>query len=138
MNILFVCHANVGRSQVAQVYFDKLSRHISDSAGIAVDELIAKHHLRGRKLKDVTNRAAEYIRECIRNACGVDIAEKERQQLTPAIVDAADLIVVIAEKAPSCGVSLHVRDLPLYDYREALRPPTRFLPIEEEEYEEEG
>jgi protein-tyrosine-phosphatase len=98
MNILFVCHANVGRSQVAQVYFDKLSRHIPDSAGIAVDELIAKHHLRGRKLKDVTNRAAEYIRECIRNEFGVDIAEKERQQLTPAIVDAADLIVVIAEK----------------------------------------
>ena len=75
MNILFVCHANVGRSQVAQVYFDKLSRHISDSAGIAVDELIAKHNLRGRKLKDVTNRAAEYIRECIRNEFGVDIAE---------------------------------------------------------------
>jgi hypothetical protein len=26
----------------------------------------------------------------------------------------------------------------VYDYRGALRPPTRFLPIEEEEYEEEG
>jgi protein-tyrosine-phosphatase len=98
MNILFVCHANVGRSQVAQVYFDQLSRHISNSAGIAVDELIAKRHLRGRKLKDVPSRAAEYIRECIRNAFGVDIAEKERQQLTPAMVDEADLVVVIAEK----------------------------------------
>jgi hypothetical protein len=29
-------------------------------------------------------------------------------------------------------------DLPVYDFREALRPPTRLLPIEEEEYEEEG
>ncbi len=48
MKILFVCHANVGRSQVAQVYFDKLSRHTSDSAGIAVDELIARLNLRGR------------------------------------------------------------------------------------------
>jgi protein-tyrosine-phosphatase len=63
-----------------------------------VDELLAKRHLRGRKLKDVTSRAAEYIRECIRKECGVDIAEKERQQLTPAMVDEADLIVVIAEK----------------------------------------
>ena len=98
MKILFVCHANVGRSQVAQVYFDKLSRHTSDSAGIAVDELIARLNLRGRKLKDVTNQAAEYIRECIRNEFGVDIADKERQQLTPAMVDEADLIVVIAEK----------------------------------------
>jgi protein-tyrosine-phosphatase len=100
MNILFVCRANVGRSQVAQVCFNKLSRHTADSAGIAVDELIAKQHLRGRTLKDVTSisRAAEYNLECIRHAFGVDIADKERQQLTPQMVDAADLVVVIAEK----------------------------------------
>src|SRR4029450_9847028 len=42
MKILFVCYANVGRSQVAQAYFTKLSRHASDSAGIAVDELIVQ------------------------------------------------------------------------------------------------
>jgi protein-tyrosine-phosphatase len=100
MKILFVCRANVGRSQVAQVCFNKLSRHTADSAGIAVDELIVKLHLRGRTLKDVTSisRAAEYNLECIKNGLGVDIADKERQQLTPAIVDAADLIVVIAAK----------------------------------------
>jgi len=44
----------------------------------------------------------------------------------------------VEEKGLGCGIPLHVRDLPVYDYREALRPPTRFLPIEEEEYEEEG
>jgi protein-tyrosine-phosphatase len=65
-----------------------------------VDESIAQRHLRGRKLKDVTSlsRAAAYILECIRNEFGVDIADKERQQLTPAMVDAADVVVVIAEK----------------------------------------
>ena len=100
MNMLCVCRANVGRSQVAQVCFNQLSRHTADSAGIAVDELIVKLHLRGRKLQDVTSisRAAEYNLECIRNAFGMDIADKERQQLTPAMVDAADLIVVIAAK----------------------------------------
>ena len=100
MKILFVCRANVGRSQVAQVCFNKLSRHTSESAGIAVDELMVKLHLRGRKLKDVTSisRAAEYNLECIRNELGVDIADKERQQLTPQMVDEADLVVVIAEK----------------------------------------
>jgi hypothetical protein len=46
--------------------------------------------------------------------------------------------VVVDEKAVGCVNHLHVRDFPLYDYREALRPPTRFLPLEEEEYEEEG
>ena len=33
---------------------------------------------------------------------------------------------------------LHVRDLPVFDYREALRPSTRLGPPEEEEFEEEG
>jgi hypothetical protein len=46
--------------------------------------------------------------------------------------------VVVDTKGSMCAVSLHVRDLPIYDYREALRPPTRLLAIEEEEYEEEG
>jgi hypothetical protein len=46
--------------------------------------------------------------------------------------------VVVDEKSPGCVISLHVRDLPMYDFREALRPPTRLLPMEEEEYEEEG
>ncbi|HEY9466814.1 MAG TPA: hypothetical protein VIR54_27150 [Vicinamibacterales bacterium] len=48
------------------------------------------------------------------------------------------MTVVVEDKAPGCVMPLHVRNLPIYDYREALRPPTRFLPIEEEEYEEEG
>ena len=53
-------------------------------------------------------------------------------------VEGSPITVVVDEKSPTCAISLHVRDLPIYDYREALRPPTRFLPMEEEEYEEEG
>ena len=44
--------------------------------------------------------------------------------------------VVVVEKAATCPLMIHVRDLPLYDYREALRPATRPLPPNEEEYEE--
>ena len=53
-------------------------------------------------------------------------------------VEGSPVTVVVDTKGPTCALSLHVRDLPIYDYREALRPPTRFLAIEEEEYEEEG
>jgi hypothetical protein len=66
-----------------------------------------------------------------RLACGCRITFRQG-------VEGSPVTVVIAEKSAGCGISLHVRDLPLYDYREALRPPTRFLPLEEEEYEEEG
>ena len=66
-----------------------------------------------------------------RLACGCRVAFREGTEGSP-------VTVVVDEKGIACTMALHVRDLPVYDYREALRPPTRFLPIEEEEYEEEG
>ena len=66
-----------------------------------------------------------------RLACGCRLAFR-------AGVEGSPVTVVVDEKGGGCGISLHVRDLPVYDFREALRPPTRLLPLEEEEYEEEG
>ena len=66
-----------------------------------------------------------------RLACGCRLAFR-------AGVEGSPVTVVVDEKSAACGIPLHVRDLPVYDFREALRPPTRLLPLEEEEYEEEG
>ena len=96
MKVLFVCSANAGRSQVARACFDQLSQHDSDSAGIAVDRINAKRNLSSMKLKDflADDRPVEYIRK----AFGVDISDRERQQLTPEMVDAADQVILIVEK----------------------------------------
>jgi len=53
-------------------------------------------------------------------------------------VEGSPVTFVVDEKAATCPISLHVRDLPIYDYRESLRPSTRLGPPEEEEFEEEG
>ena len=66
-----------------------------------------------------------------RLACGCRVAFREG-------VEGSPVTVVIDQKSPGCGVGLHVRDVPLYDHREALRPSTRLGPAGEEEYEEEG
>ena len=66
-----------------------------------------------------------------RLACGCRLAFREG-------VEGSPVTVVIDEKAAGFVIPLHVLHLPVYDFREALRPPTRFLPLEEEEYEEEG
>lgn len=66
-----------------------------------------------------------------RLACGCRLAFRDG-------VEGSPVTIVVDKKGLGCVISLHVRDFPLYDYREALRPPTRFLPIEEEEFEEEG
>ena len=74
MRVLFVCNANAGRSQVAQVYFDQLSPHESSGVGMAVDEITARLNLPSNKLKDLAKRPLEYIQR----EFGVDISERER------------------------------------------------------------
>ena len=64
-----------------------------------------------------------------RLACGCRLTFREG-------VEGSPVAVVVEEKSPGGVIPLHVQNLPIYDYREALRPPTRFLPMEEEGYEE--
>jgi hypothetical protein len=66
-----------------------------------------------------------------RLACGCRLAFREG-------VEGSPVTVIVAQKSSTCAIPLHVRDLPIYDFREALRPSTRLGPPEEEEYEEEG
>ena len=66
-----------------------------------------------------------------RLACGCRIGFREG-------VEGSPVTVVVEEKACGCASPLHVRELPIYDHREALRAPTRLLPAEEGEFEEEG
>ena len=96
MNVLFVCQANIGRSQVAQACFDQLSSHESSGAGMAVDKITANGNWASKKIKDVPNpRSLEYIKR----EFGLDISDRERRQLTPEMMDEADLVVVINDKA---------------------------------------
>jgi hypothetical protein len=53
-------------------------------------------------------------------------------------VEGSPVTVIVEQKSPGCPSTLHVTGFPLYDHREALRPPTRLGPPAEEEYEEEG
>lgn len=95
MKVLFICYANVGRSQVAEAWFKMLSPHECESAGIAVNDRIAAMKLSSRKLKDNPNQSSV---QYIRRELGVDIGEKERRQLVPDMIETADVVVVIAEK----------------------------------------
>ena len=93
MKVLFVCKANVGRSQVAQVRFEQLSKHESYCAGIGVAEQVALRP--SSKLKDIPNiRAVEYVKTKL----GVDLSERDRRQLTPGMIDEMDLAILIHDR----------------------------------------
>ena len=90
MNILFVCRGNVGRSQMAEIIFNNLSKeHHSTSAGTVVE----RHE--GEKIKNI-DLSAQYVIDCMKEK-GFDISEKVRKQLTKNMVDKADKIIVMAE-----------------------------------------
>ncbi len=94
MKVLFVCKANVGRSQVAQVRFEQLSKHESYCAGIGVAESVSQRP--SSKMKDIRNlRPVEYIKTRL----GVDLSKRERLQLTPEMIDDIDLAIMIHDKA---------------------------------------
>jgi hypothetical protein len=53
-----------------------------------------------------------------RLGCGCTVAFR-------AGVEGSPVTVVLARKAETCPISIHVGGLPLFDHREALRPATR-------------
>jgi hypothetical protein len=53
--------------------------------------------------------------------CGCRLAFREG-------VEGSPVTVVLAEKAATCTLAIHVAGLPVFDRREALRPSTRHLP----------
>ena len=85
MKVLFICRANVGRSQMATAFFNKLSTkhhavgagtHVGDNEGLLLQELVIK---------------------CMAEL-GYDLSKETRKQLTPQIAHEADKIVFMNEK----------------------------------------
>jgi hypothetical protein len=66
-----------------------------------------------------------------RLSCGCRLAFRDGTPGSP-------VLVMLEAKAAGCVNLRHVSGLPLYDYREALRPSTRLGSFGEEEFEEEG
>ena len=92
MKVLFVCNANVGRSQVAEALFNQLSSEPAISAGTVADVIVERTKPASRRLKDGGSSAITYM-----NEQGVDISENLRAQLTPEMVQEADKVVVMAD-----------------------------------------
>ena len=65
-----------------------------------------------------------------RLACGCRLSFKDGSAGSP-------VLVILETKSTGCVNPRHTSGLPLYDYREALRPSTR-LGFIEEEFEEEN
>lgn len=116
MKILFICRGNVGRSQMAAALFSKmLPEHDVSSAGTRVVD--KKGNSRdGQKLGDLAG--AHHVIECLLEE-GMDVRENTRRQLTPAIVQGANKIIVMAEPAT---IPNYLKDSPKAIYWDVTDP----------------
>lgn len=88
MKVLFVCNGNVGRSQIAEAFYKKLSEYEAVSAGTNV------HEYEEQKVKD--NPYGDFVVKCMKEE-GIDLSENQRKQVTPEMADEADKIVIMAD-----------------------------------------
>lgn len=88
MKVLFVCQANVGRSQAAMELFRQLGGE-ADSAGTKVD-------LPGTTLAERPGAVA--IVTILRNDYDIDMIHNVRTQINPDFASRYDMLVVMAEK----------------------------------------
>lgn len=87
MKILFICRANVGRSQIAEAIFnEKTKKHTATSAGISPG------WWRGKKLS-ITKCVAPCMKEL-----GYNINHEISKKLNKKMIDRADKIIVMAKK----------------------------------------
>jgi len=87
MNVLFVCKYNVGRSQIAEAFFNKMSKnHQATSAGTHVEGDLDEHKEGFRKVITAM-KELDY-----------DLSKIKRKQLTEQMFNEADKVVVITEK----------------------------------------
>jgi protein-tyrosine-phosphatase len=87
MKVLFVCRANVGRSQAAMEFYNQIVPGHGGSAGTLVNKP-------GQKLKD--HLGAPFIIEAMKEH-GADMSDNERTQVTESMLNDYDKVVVMAE-----------------------------------------
>lgn len=108
--VLFVCQANLGRSQIARGFYNKYTNTDSaDSAGVFVD---TKFYPGALSLDKVTNERGKPLGSVVvMQEKDIDIAFAKRAQLTPELVEKYDIVVDLMkddEERPEWFSSKHV------------------------------
>lgn len=96
MKVLFVCRGNVGRSQMAEAIFNKVSPdgYTSISAGTKVFDKDGN----SKEGEILANRdGAKQVLEVLREL-DIEAGTAARNQITENMVDESDVVVVMAEK----------------------------------------
>ena len=89
MKVLFVCKGNVARSQMAEIFFNNLSKkHKAISAGLT-----------GEKYSSKFLKNFPIVPSCM-DEIGIDISHLKPKQLTKEMITNSDILVWMTEESP--------------------------------------
>ena len=109
MNVLFICRGNVGRSQMAEAFFNRMSeKNHAFSAGTRA----LKHE--GRRLSEFAGNVVKCMA-----ALGYDLSDKHPKQLTREMAERADMVVSMTDKKDLPGYARNSPKLVLWDVEDA-------------------
>lgn len=98
MKILFVCLANVGRSQMAAAFYNQITgTSDASSAGVRVEkpgETLGERRAR---------RGGTYLLQIMLEEEGIDLGDSEQTQLTEDMLDGNDQIISMAQQEYTPG-----------------------------------
>ena len=117
MRVLFVCRGNVGRSQMAEAFFRNLSKHPASSAG--THALVGG--VEGLALGNVSRKVVDCMAEL-----GFDVSGNRIDQLTPEMVEKADLVIVITRKEDWPGYLRESKKVTFWDVEDAVNTSHEF------------
>ncbi|OGI15158.1 hypothetical protein A3K63_03445 [Candidatus Micrarchaeota archaeon RBG_16_49_10] len=116
MKVLFVCVANVGRSQMAEAFFNGMSKkNTASSAGTKAERLA------GRSVGDLSDK----VTGCMAEA-GYDVSKNRSKTLTPKMVEGADIVVSMAEKETWPGYLKKSRKVRFWEVEDGKDMPYEF------------
>ncbi len=102
MKVLFVCYANIGRSQTAKALYDYWTKtNEAKSAGTGVNETSPECETLGQfELKEHHRPSTSVV---MSEKFGLDTSYFRREQLTPEMLPQYDLVVNIADRNQTPG-----------------------------------
>lgn len=87
MKILFICQANIGRSQMAEAYYNSFTK-TKDASSAGILNLVKKYN--GKPAQEIIQVMKED---------GIDISQQKVKQVTESMVKNADRIIILCNKS---------------------------------------
>jgi arsenate reductase len=95
MKVLFICHYNVGRSQMAKAFYNQLTKtNDGEAAGTDVRE---EGQTLDKRKKD--SKSNNFFVIDVMNEVGIDVSAAKRAQVTPEMIKGYDKLISMADKS---------------------------------------